>query len=342
MQNGLPRILIVRLSAIGDVVRVLPALNTIRAEYPNAQIDWAIEPKSAGVVEGHPLLDNILVFERDRGMRGFMKFCGQIRARRYDIAVDFHGILKSGAIVAASRAPDRYGFARPRAQEGSWLFTNHKAALRSKNLNRVAENLVLCDLLCKRREAYGPSIYVPPDIQEAVDAFYEESFDAGKRVVAMHAPMERAEKRWPVEHFGELAERLLADGRFEVMMTWGPGQRGEVEAVVSRMRRKPIIAPETGGLKELAWLLHRADLYFGGDTGPMHIASSMGVPVVAVFGGTDPAKHAPYQRPCEILYIDDPKLSAEEKLRQITADMAYDACIRLFSTQSRRRGDAEP
>ncbi|HNR33749.1 MAG TPA: glycosyltransferase family 9 protein [Candidatus Hydrogenedentes bacterium] len=340
MQNGLPRILIIRLSAIGDVVRVLPALNTIRAAYPNAQIDWAVEPKSAGVVEDHPLLDNVLVFDRDHGSRAFLQFCRQIRARRYDIAVDFHGILKSGAIIGASRAPERYGFASPRAQEGSWIFTNHRAALRSKNMNRVAENLALCDLFCKRREAYGPAIYVPPDIQEAVDAFYEESFDAGKRVVAMHAPMERPEKRWPAERFAELAERLLADGRFEVLMTWGPGQRGDVEAVVSLMRRKPVVPPETGGLKELAWLLHRADLYFGGDTGPMHIASIMGVPVVAVFGGTDPAKHAPYQRPCEILYVDDPSLSAEEKLRRITADKAFDACIRMVSGQARRPGDA--
>lgn len=342
MQNGLPRILIVRLSAIGDVVRVLPALNTIRAAYPHAQIDWAIEPKSAGIVEEHPLLDNVLVFDRGNGTRAFLQFCRQIRSRHYDIVADFHGILKSGAIVAASRAPERYGFASPRAQEGSWLFTNHKASLRSKLLNRVAENLLLCDLLCSRREAYGPAIEVPPDVQEAVDAFYEESFDAGKRVVAMHAPMDREEKRWPAVYFAELAERLLADGRFEVMLTWGPGQRSQVEAVTAHMHRKPIIPPETGDLKSLAWLLHRADLYFGGDTGPMHIAAAMGTPVVAVFGGTEPAQHAPYQRPCEILYVDEPSLSAEEKLRRITPDMAYEACVRLVGAHASRRGDAGP
>lgn len=341
MQNGLPRILIVRLSAIGDVVRVLPALNTIRAQFPNAQIDWAIEPKSEGVIDGHPLIDNILVFRRDQGVRAFVRFCRQIRARRYDIVVDFHGLLKSAAILAASRAPERYGFAAPRAQEGSWAFTNHKAVLRSRDMNRVAENLALCDLFCKRREAYGPGIHVPQETQESIDAFFEETFDAGKRVVAMHAPMVQPERQWPFEYFAELTERLLADGRFEVMMTWGPGQREQIESLVARMDRKPTFPPETTDFKQRVWLLHRADLYFGGDTGPMHIASIMGTPVVAVFGGTKPAKNAPYQRPCEILYIDEPKLSAAEKLRRITPAMAYDACLRMVSTQARRRGEAE-
>ena len=335
MIDGSPRILIIRLSAIGDVVRVLPALHSLRQKYPNAQIDWAVEPKSAPIVEGHPCLDRILVFDRPAGriaaIAAFRRFRRQVREGRYDIAIDFHGILKSGLIASASRARERYGFSRPRSQEMSGLFTNHKVRLRSRYLNRTEENLLLCDSLCQRRDLRDETIYVPQDVQDDIDAYFEKTFDASKLVVAMHAPVDRKEKQWPLDNFGQLADLLLADGRFEVLLTWGPGQAGVAEDVRKRTLRNPIICPETVDLKHLIRILHRADLYVGGDTGPMHIAAAMGTSVVAIFGGTDPAKHAPYRRPCQTLYVEDHTLSPEEKLRRITPQMAYEACVRVSS-----------
>jgi len=333
MLNGVPRILIVRLSAIGDVVRVVPALHSLRRKYPNAQIDWAVEGKSADIVEGHPSIDRTLVFERPPefigAFRAFLRFCAQVRRNRYDIVLDFHGIFKTGLITGWSRAEQRYGFARPRARELSALFTNHRVQLPSQNLNRVEENLLLCDPLSPRRGPLDATVFVPPEIQEEIDEYFESTFDGGKRVAAMHVPVDRPEKQWPIEHFAALADLLLADGRFEVLLTWGPGQFHAVEEMLRRTRRNPIVAPETPRLKHYAWIVHRSDLYVGGDTGPMHVATAMGTPVVAIFGGTDPKKHAPYQRPCEILYVGDPGLSVEERLRRVTPDMAYDACVRL-------------
>jgi lipopolysaccharide heptosyltransferase I len=333
MLNGVPRILIVRLSAIGDVVRVLPALHSLRRRYPNAQIDWAVESKSVDIVEGHPSIDRVLVFERPAefipACRAFLRFCSQIRRNRYDIVMDFHGILKSGLITARSGAEQRYGFARPRAQEGSYLFTNKKVRLPSQDLNRVEENLLLSDLLSPRRGQLDVTISVPPEIQDEIDEYLEETFAGGKRLVAMHIAVAREEKQWPLEHFAALADMLLADGRFDVLLTWGPGQFNAAEEVLGLTRRHPVVAPEMPCLKHYAWLVHRSDLYLGGDTGPMHIAAAMGTPVVAIFGNTNPAKHAPYQRPCEVLYIADPGLSAQERLRRITPEMAYDACVRL-------------
>jgi len=335
MKNGLPRILIVRLSAVGDVVRVLPVLHTLRDTFPNAQIDWAVEKKSAELIRDHPCLDQVLVFERPSekwaGVREFLGFCRHVRANRYDIVLDFHGIFKTGMISAFSGAPDRYGFDRPRAQELSFLFTNHKVRLPSRDLNRVEENLLLCDALCPNRTSLEAMVYVPYEIQDDINDFYDSLFDGGKKVVAMHVPVDWPEKQWPVEYFAQLTDLLLADGRFEVMLTWGPGQFDVVKEVLNKSRRRPSAAPETPDLKHYAWLIHRADLYFGGDTGPMHIAATMGTPVVAVFGGTDPRKHAPYRRPCEVLYVDDPQLPAAERLRRVTPEMAYDACVRLIS-----------
>ncbi|MBN2310182.1 MAG: glycosyltransferase family 9 protein [Candidatus Hydrogenedentes bacterium] len=341
MANDSPRILIIRLSAIGDVVRVLPALHVLRECFPRGQIDWAVEAKSAGILMRHPALNEVLVFTRPPGvaaaLREFWGFCRRVRSRRYDIVIDFHGILKSGLIAGYSGAKTRYGFARPRARECSTLFTTHHVRLRSERLNRVEENLALCDPLCPEHGWPNVTIDVPAETRRSVDQFFEDTFDGGKLVVAMHVPMERDEKRWPVEHFAALADMLLADGRFEVLLTWAPGQFDCVEEVVRRTRRHPVVAPETSDLKQYAWLTHRADLYFGGDTGPMHIAWVMGTPVVAVFGGTDPAKHAPYHVRHVILHCGDEasgegrSVGVQERLRRVTPDMAYEACVRLLT-----------
>ena len=336
MLNGVPRILIVRFSAIGDVVRVLPALHALRVVYPNAQIDWVVEPKSAGVVEGHPDLDRVLTFSRPEKARealsAFTKLCRDIRKSRYDIVIDFHGIFKSGILTGYSGAPQRFGFSRPRAQEGSWLFYNHRHSLHSNDLNRVQENILLCKELAPKVGAFETIIHVPEDVQEEVDVYFDETFQGGKQVVAIHAPVDRLEKRWPSEHYSHLVDLLLGDGRFEVVMTWGPNQFVEVESIIRGCRRNPVIAPETPDLKHYAWLVHRSDVFFGGDTGPMHLAWAMGTAVVAVFGGTDPAKHSPARQPFEILYQPGPEPAAT-RLAQITPEMAYDAIVRV-ATQS--------
>lgn len=337
MLNGVPRILIIRLSAIGDVVRVLPVLHALRNHYPNAQIDWAVEPKSRAIIEDHPELDRCLVFDREGGgWRGFAEFARTIRSSRYDIVADFHGILKSGLLSLVSGAPDRIGFARPRGREFSHCFHKRLVRIESLRMNRVEENLKLAAGLGVSEEFHEVPIFVPDEVQAEVDAYFDAVFDGGKRVVAMHPAVERPGKQWPLENYTQLADALLADGRFEVLVTWGPGQEELAHTVAQRSRRKPHVAPETPGLKHYAWLVNRCDLYFGGDTGPMHVAAAMGTPVVAVFGGTDPAKHAPFRTPSEILYAgpEPPprrvsQAQGQEYLRRITADMAYEACVRL-------------
>ncbi len=341
MLNGLPRILIVRLSAIGDVVRVLPALHALRGRFPQAQIDWVVEEKSADVVSGHPDLDQVLIFERTKGslfqrISAFRQLCRVVRDMRYDIVIDFHGLLKSGGIVRASRAKERYGFSRPRAQEGSWLFTNRRVPLHSLLMNRIEENLELCKALGAKTHDLDVSIAIPDEVLDEVDQHMESVFMSGKRLALIHAPVERPEKQWPLESFASLADMLLADGRFEVMLTWGPGQLAIAEAVQAKSRRKPTLAPETPDLKHFAALAQRASVFCSGDTGPMHIASAAGVPVVAVFGGTDPDRHAPMRLPSEVLYAGPknpttpiPLRRAKTYLQQITPDMAYDACIRI-------------
>lgn len=338
MIDGEPRILIVRLGAIGDVVRVLPALHTLREVYPDARIDWAVEDKAADIITGHPGLDEALVFERSghagNPLKAFLSFGKRVRRNRYDVVLDFHGILKSGVLSAFSGARQRLGFARPRGRELSSLFANRRVVLPGPNLNRVEENFLLCEAFgCGRRnvEAF---IYLPDGVHDEVAEFWDATFDGGKIVVALHVPMERSEKQWPAAHFAELADLLSGDGRFEVLLTWGPGQFDAVQEVIELVRRTAVIAPEAPSLKHYAALIQRANLYFGGDTGPMHIAWAMDTPVVAVFGGTDPAKHTPYLRPHEVLRAEDDGSARKDPaggIDRVTPEVAYDACVEMVS-----------
>jgi lipopolysaccharide heptosyltransferase I len=341
MQNGVPRILLVRLSAIGDVVRVLPAVHALRDAYPNAQIDFAVEPKSADILADHPAIDNVLIFERTgsgwQSSKSFLDFCSQVREKRYDIAIDFHGILKSGWIIRASGAKKRYGFAPPRSQEMSHLFYNHRVPLVSQRMNRIEENLEICKALDARRNRLDVRIEIPEDVQEQIDAYLDDTFSSGKPFAVVHPPVDRPEKQWPLERYAALCDLLLADGRLDLVITHGPGQQEVAETVQRLARRFPMIVPELPDLKHFAALVQRAAIFFGGDTGPMHIASALDVPVAVVFGGTDPAKHAPLRKPNEVLYAGPnpfPKnVTLEEAqlyLSAITPENAYDACVRLL------------
>ena len=341
MLNGIPRILIIRLSAIGDVVRVLPALHCLRETYPNAHIDWVVERKSSDVLEGHPGIDRLLIFERPsdfkEAAREFWALCKQVRANRYDMVIDFHGIFKSGLLTRYSGAPDRYGYARPRSQELSFLSTNHKTKVGMEIRNRMHENLVICEQFSKGWKSLDVLMHIPDDALEMSDAFMEESFTGAKKVVAIHVPVDRPEKQWPLKHFAVLADMLLADGRFDVLLTWGPGQQEMVRKVASLALRNPVIAPETDSLKQYMALIQDSDMYFGGDTGPMHIASALDVPVVAVFGGTDPEQHATLRQPYRVLHASEfvtdearlKEMSVSERMASITPEIAYDACVAL-------------
>ena len=339
MLNGVPRILIIRLSAIGDVVRVLPALHCLRDIHPNAQIDWVVERKSADIVTGHPALDQVLTFERPEGLkdsaREFWNLCKTIRRNRYDMVFDFHGIFKSGMLAGFSGAKDRYGFAPPRSQEGSWLFLNHRLKLGQEVHNRMHENLALCEQFNAGWKSLDVVMDVPDDAVDAIEPFVEEYFAGAKKVVGVHVPVDRPEKQWPLQHFAALVDMLQSDGRFDVILTWGPGQLEIVRQVAAMTRRSPVIAPGMENLKQYMALIRECDLFFGGDTGPMHIASALDVPVVAVFGGTDPSQHATLRQPYKALFPNSAKGKdarylkehGAELLAEIHPDDAYDACV---------------
>ncbi|MGC8737129.1 MAG: glycosyltransferase family 9 protein [Candidatus Hydrogenedens sp.] len=341
-QKDISKILIIRLSAIGDVIRVIPVMEAIRIAYPDAQIDWVVEKKASDVINGHPALNNCIVFERSdnifSSLKKFLTLCKEIKENHYDLTIDFHGILKSGIISFFSRAPYRFSFAPPRAQEFSHLFANYQVALPpDKILTRVEENFMLAHVVGVEKIDDWIGMFIPIEIEEEIQNLMQKICETNKKLIVIHPPVERPEKQWPLGHFARLADLLIADGRFEVLFTWGPGQLNTIKQITKQMQYPVLVSPQLPTLKHLASIINYSSVFISGDTGPMHLAWLLQQPAICLFGGTNPQQHAPQGPHFRVLYKGPipfpPKMSisqAQEYLKEITPDEVFKSVLELI------------
>lgn len=298
----------IRLSAVGDVVRTLPSVAVLRKNFPSARIVWMVEEKSSDIVLGQPELDEVIVFPRTawasclvRGKwwsvgREVIGFIKRLRQERFDLVVDFHGILKSGLLSRISGAGVRVGFARGFCREWSYFFNNRRVSLLDTRISRFERNLGLLRGVGLETGGCHLSPYISPEDRHYATGFLK------KHGLLAHYPLiainpgtseKLRYKRWFPERYAQLADGLVRELGASVIVTWGPGERGTAERVQSLMKSPGVVSCPTS-LKQLAGIYQHCQLYIGGDTGPMHMASLMGVPVVGIYGPTDPILYAPY------------------------------------------------
>ncbi|HEU4523293.1 MAG TPA: lipopolysaccharide heptosyltransferase I [Thermoanaerobaculia bacterium] len=271
------RILVLRLSALGDVIHTIPAVSLLR---PVADVTWVVEAPYAELVEIVTGVKTIPV-RLKRWTRRPLQSRTELRRtlsqiRGFDAAVDFQGLIKSAVLTWLSRAPDRYGFSRELIREKpAVVFTNRRVTV--NRLSHVIDwNRELARAVTSNRT---PSEERWSDF--AADPEGRVKPFAGRIVLLPGAG--KLKKQWPVARFRALVHRY--PGR--TVVVWGPGERQLAEAIGGE------IAPETN-LRELAALLRDAQLVVGGDTGPLHLAVAMGAKVVGLYGPTDPARNGPY------------------------------------------------
>jgi len=346
------KFLVIRLSAIGDVVRTLPAVKGLRERYPDAYIAWLVEEKSSNILLDSPYLDRVMVFPRrelvgSAGSRAspaaragsLRRFIRELRVESFDTVLDFHGIFKSGVLARLSGAKERIGFARGYTKEFNWLFINRAVVPPGRRINRYERNISLVESLGAAPSNLDVTIVVPEAAKRGVEEFLGQ-FDDSKPLVAMHPATSRPFKHWEPEKYARVADRLLTDGIAHVLVTYGPGEEDVARRVVAQMQSGAAPIMKAGSLREYAWLIKRADVYFGSDTGPMHIASTMCTPVVAMFGPTDPVVNSPYRQPHHVLYKALPCSPCSERrcsrdlecMTSITVEEAYDAIVRMLET----------
>jgi lipopolysaccharide heptosyltransferase I len=300
------RILIVRLSAMGDVVHVLPMLAALREARPGAQIGWLVEERAASLLDAHPQLDRVWVWPRGRitellrtgrvlaALRVVRDFARDLRAQRYEVAVDAQGNARSSALAWLSGAPRRIGLAHGYAREGAgFLYTDRVVPAQARQLKVVRALELLRPLGIETRGARAV-LGIPERAREWARAQIEAL--GGRPAVAIHPGVSDfgAIKQWDPVRFGGTASRLAREHGARCIVTWGPGERALAEQVVSTSEGAAQLAPQTASILELAALYECCDLVIGADTGPIHLAAALGVPVVGLYGPKDPEMYAPW------------------------------------------------
>ena len=294
------RILLIKPSALGDVVHALPVAATLGRRYPHGRLDWLVEEEAADIVRGHPAVSEVVVSGRRRWMaalRGarqigrtlgeIRRFVAELRDRRYDVVVDLQGLFKSALYVLATGAPVRVGFAEGR--EGSpWVLT-HRVAAPPQPVHAVDRYLALAAAVGAAEPVREFHIALTPEARAAAESVLGGS--ARPRVV-LHPAARWRTKLWEAERWRALAASLLAEG-VGVFVTGGRGDEALAAEIGAGLSPAPLSLAGRLSLKELAAVLGAADLMVTVDSGPMHMAAAMGTPVVALFGATDPLRTGP-------------------------------------------------
>ncbi len=282
------RLLIVLFGAIGDVVRGLPLAQRIRAGWPDTEIAWAVEGAAAPMLENHPAIDRVIVF--GRSLRAIPPLLREVRDFRPDVSLDLQRLFKSGLASWGSRAPRRIGFHWNNTREGSWFFGNQTIAPVDHLSAKIDQFLLFADLLgvpdCPVSFGLRPLDSDRRRVDELL-AGVNEPF------AAFFVGASWETKLWHAAPAGAVVDRLGERG-MEVVLLGGPGDCEVAREIAAASRHDPVDLTGRTSLRDIVGVLERAAVALGPDSGPMHIAAAVGVPVVGLFGATSPKRSAPY------------------------------------------------
>jgi heptosyltransferase I len=298
--------LVIRLSSIGDIVHALPAVSALGETYPWARITWVVEEQYASLLEGNPHARRVITVDtlgwRHRlGTVDTYKqllFCVRcLRDTVFDAVIDFQGLVKSGVIAGLCRSRARIGFAKPWLKEpAAGLFYTRQVRADGRK-HAIEENLALVEALGARRGPWQFPLPCLPGYDQYLDITLEAA--GVKEFLIINPGGGWIAKRWPPSSYTELIRRLdaLFPGHF--LLTGSHSEQNELKHIAraSGSGRAQYFA---ASLEQLITLARKARLFIGGDTGPLHLAAAMGVPIVALFGPTDPARNGPFS-PADII-----------------------------------------
>ena len=297
------RILVIRLSSIGDIVHALPAVSALAECLPEAEITWAVEKRYAGLLDENPCVKRVIPLDtlgwrarwaRPRTAREVARTLGELRSRQPDVALDFQGLVKSAVIARLSGARRRIGFG------GRWLreplaatFYTERAEAEGRQ-HVVEENFALTERLGVRpvsRERWSFPLARRADVEERVEGRLAAL--GAERFVVVNPGGGWMSKRWAPEKYAELVRELGQDGQEFILITGSPAEQTMIQEIVTRAgTRGAVYFPST--VSEYIALARRATLFVGGDTGPLHLAAAVGTPIVAIYGPTSPARNGPF------------------------------------------------
>ena len=294
-------ILIVKLSAIGDVIHTLPSLAALRELYPRAHITWVVEEAAADLVKNHPCLNEVLVSGRKRWSRDLRAgqfsrslseirtFIKTLRKRHYDLVIDFHGLLKSSIIVLLSGGKRKLGY--DSWQELSGLFLNEKIP-EDMNKHAVDRYLDFPRYLGSKTGNVQFVLPADPGAEEKARVLLRNNKLEDKNFIAINPVALWETKLWNNHKFADLADLISQDLQMKIAFTGS--DKEQIDKITSSMTTDGINLGGETSLQDLACIYKKARMVISTDSGPMHLAAAVGTPVIALFGPTDPDRTGPY------------------------------------------------
>jgi heptosyltransferase-1/heptosyltransferase-2 len=295
-------ILLIKMSSLGDILHTLPFAAALRKRYPEARITWLVHPQFAGFVPDPPVIDEVLYFDKVRfksmslseKVKYFCEMRSLLHSKHFDLVIDMQGLFKSAVLAAISGCDERIGYAELR--EGSSLVSRTISGTHRHD-HVIERYLDVARYLGAQVDSLDDVEFPLPDLTKetaSVQAKLREmGWDGGAYVVVVPGARWWT-KEWPVEHYVELVGRIVADGSF-VVLAGGPDDavKGQRIAAACADGRVLDLTGQTS-LRELAALIKECSFYISADTGPLHFASALKKPLVAMYGPTKADRTGPY------------------------------------------------
>ena len=293
------QILVIKLSSLGDIVHTLPAVATLRKQFPSAQVSWLVKSQWASILEGNPDVDD--VWSVDASWKNWPRLIREIRLRRYDLVVDFQGLFRTGLFGFLSGAKKRVGFAG--AREGArWMYTDRvslpgeeEASWRLLPMHAVDRNLAIAKFL--GADVSCSTFHLPSleNDKTIVGGLLQQSGVEGHTQLIGLAPWSRsALKSWPLSRFVELAEEIMRSSKDRVVLIGGPSDITFAKEFEKLETQGLINVVGKLSLRQLPPLLRRMKSLIGNDSSLIHLAAGVNTPVFAIFGPTEPKATGPY------------------------------------------------
>lgn len=332
---ALPSFLLVRLGALGDLVHSMPVATALKALFPECRISWLVERPFAPLVRMCSAVDEVLLIDTrawrkqlrslltstDPARPSLPQLLRQLRSRRFDVALDTQGLLKSALWTRASGAALRVGFTRSALREPlSALATNRRVPVPSQE-HVILTNRRLVAALVPEQQLPSVSFGLAPpaEARQSVARFLAELNPQGKPLLMLHPSAAWESKRMPWPLLYKVARGVLGEGRYLPLLAWAPGEEAMRDAF--REAVPGLAVPPATSILELAALLAECAVFLGPDTGPMHLAAALGVRCCTYFGPTDPARNGPWGAGHRVLWEVPPEGAQHQ--RQLADPVGY-------------------
>lgn len=346
--NNNPNILVIKLSAIGDVVHSLPLLEVLKNRFPLSKIDWVVEENASDIIRNHPDIDQLIVFPRKDWIKRIIKkreyrnvgkevvnFTNELKKKKYDIVVDLQGLFKSGILAFISRG--RRKIALNGGREASSIFVNERVAIPDPNIHALERYLYIARYLGITKLEWNGQIYTDAKDKTFVNHLLEE-IGNDRALVAVNPMAKWKTKLWNLDRFACLADRIIKELEAVVIFTGNESDTKAIKIILSKMNSKALNLAGKIGLKELAYLYQKCAVVISTDTGPMHVAAAMTSPVViALFGPTSPFKTGPYGSKHRVIRVNlecspcfKKKCDDMSCMKEITVDMVFNNVKKVF------------